>query len=340
MANHRRINAREFVDDFRSRMSDAQLMGKYGLTSERLKGVFVRLVGAGAIRREELEERSPYYNDPSKRVKTRRYARVSVSVPLPAFELDKPKRKALVRDMSEKGLRLAGFRESIGKVGEVRHLVIPAGTFVNADAIQMTAECRWIKKSGTGREYYIAGFEIVSISRDGQEKLARLMDQLYLSETASVDLQDLPTAELIAENDYLYEQYHQDSEQEALKQPAVLGQNAVAPISVRRVPRYKPQFRILVYDLRDTSFSGQVRDISERGLQVAGIPTKVLEEKRLLIQTNKLSDLQPVSFDAECRWAKTETERNLCLAGFEITRISSEGFCELQKLIECVSSRE
>lgn len=94
--------------------------------------------------------------------------------------------------------------------------------------------------------------------------------------------------------------------------------------------------RLPVYDMENLINEGQVVDISERGLQVLGIPATVGETKGFLIQADYFADVFPFSFEAECKWA-SKNEAGEWTAGFKIVKISEGGLEELQKLIRMLS---
>lgn len=57
--NKRRITAREVLADVRTGASDPALMEKYRLSAQGLQSVFQKLLKAGVLTREELDERVP-----------------------------------------------------------------------------------------------------------------------------------------------------------------------------------------------------------------------------------------------------------------------------------------
>jgi hypothetical protein len=52
------IEASEFVRDFKSRMDDDSLMGKYGLSSEQLQRIFRELSQYGLLTDKEIDSRA------------------------------------------------------------------------------------------------------------------------------------------------------------------------------------------------------------------------------------------------------------------------------------------
>ena len=67
----------------------------------------------------------------------------------------------ILRDISEKGLRVAGID---ARVGQARTFQIPIDLFMQADPLLILAECKWAKPTGKIKEYVVAGFEILDLT--------------------------------------------------------------------------------------------------------------------------------------------------------------------------------
>jgi hypothetical protein len=80
----------------------------------------------------------------------------------------------VLRDISEKGLRVAGIEAS---VGQAKTLQVPVDLFVQAAPLLITAECKWVEAKGKITPYAIAGFEVVGLS-GGDRKLLREFTRL------------------------------------------------------------------------------------------------------------------------------------------------------------------
>ena len=99
------IKARKIAADVRARVSDFELMSKYDLSLEQLEKVLRKLVDAGTIREDEMNERGPFFDDPANRLKTRRFARTYLRIPLEIEDLNEPANKGLLIDLSKEGFR-------------------------------------------------------------------------------------------------------------------------------------------------------------------------------------------------------------------------------------------
>ena len=101
----------------------------------------------------------------------------------------------------------------------------------------------------------------------------------------------------------------------------------------RRKPR---SFLFVLVPAYDTSIRGveaRFHDVSEQGLQVAGIQSEPGESKTLIVRADGFVNVSSFQVTAECRWAQTEGPGGECVAGFQITAISDEDLEELKKLI-------
>ncbi|MFH0824674.1 MAG: hypothetical protein V2B18_18115 [Pseudomonadota bacterium] len=109
---------------------------------------------------------------------------------------------------------------------------------------------------------------------------------------------------------------------------------------IRQDPRNYVVVPLPIYDLDDIAIEGNVVDITEHGVQVAGIEAKMGETKRFLIQPDEFVDVFPFQFDAVCRWVDLKKEPGTCLGGYEITGISQGGVHQLLKLIRLLTFGE
>lgn len=105
----------------------------------------------------------------------------------------------------------------------------------------------------------------------------------------------------------------------------------------RDLPRNYLMFKLPIYQAEDLLEEGYIRDITENGLQVAGITAKKGEVKDLLIQAEEFADVSPFTFEAECRWSVSDSDEDGCVAGFLIRDISEECLEELRKLIRALA---
>ncbi len=105
----------------------------------------------------------------------------------------------------------------------------------------------------------------------------------------------------------------------------------------RQVPRCYPVVELPIYDVDDPTLEGLVWDISEKGVQVAGIEARIDQRKTFFIQANDFGSFNPFSFEAECRWVTTESQSGLRVCGFEILGISDKDMEELRTVIDLLA---
>jgi hypothetical protein len=107
--------------------------------------------------------------------------------------------------------------------------------------------------------------------------------------------------------------------------------------TVRQLQRYYLDFDLPIVQTDPQEIEGRVRDLSERGVGVRGIPSKIDETKTLLIRHEKFFLLKPFFFRATCRWARSAEAAQDCIAGFEIVEISREADENLTKLVRMLT---
>jgi uncharacterized protein (DUF433 family) len=107
-------------------------------------------------------------------------------------------------------------------------------------------------------------------------------------------------------------------------------------MNLRQLERYYLDFDLPILDVNAPDIAGKVRDITEQGVGVIGIPAQVGEMKTFLILHKKLFLIKPFLFEARCCWAKgSETDEGF-VAGFQITNTSDADRKQLRKLARIV----
>ena len=112
-------------------------------------------------------------------------------------------------------------------------------------------------------------------------------------------------------------------------------QSLKAAMSHKRVlPRGYTLFSVQVQDATNLAIVGIVNDITEKGLQVAGIISKVGETRTFLIRSDVFAIRPPIMLEAACRWVKQRDAFGEYVAGFEITRLSRNDIEGLRNLVK------
>jgi hypothetical protein len=110
-------------------------------------------------------------------------------------------------------------------------------------------------------------------------------------------------------------------------------------LAARRSPRLYVPIALKVYR-NETGEKGFIRDISENGMRVAGVQAKAGEKVIFDIPMSDINGLNPLRFEALCRWTRLEGKnRKYPVGGFEITSISKEAEVQYSEIRDLVLSR-
>jgi hypothetical protein len=108
---------------------------------------------------------------------------------------------------------------------------------------------------------------------------------------------------------------------------------AESPEKVRGEARFCLDFDLPIFEKGYHEIRGRIVDISERGVGVVGPSARVGEIRHFVVHHEDFFEIEPFSFEAECRWTKGEQDRLESLSGYRIIRISDKDLDELRKLI-------
>jgi hypothetical protein len=98
--------------------------------------------------------------------------------------------------------------------------------------------------------------------------------------------------------------------------------------------------RVPIYDL-GTGSSGILRDISVRGMRVAGLDASVGHARKFQIPTDMFLQGDPLLIVAECKWVDTRGKgRRFPVAGFEIMDLSQSDRMTLRNFFNFLVLRE
>src|SRR5208283_4078127 len=105
-------------------------------------------------------------------------------------------------------------------------------------------------------------------------------------------------------------------------------------ITGRTHPRADLAVRVPIYDIGSGSI-GVLRDISETGLRVAGIESRVGQAKTFQIPIDMFMQAEPLLIIAECKWVEMKgRHRKYHVAGFEIMDLSETDSLVLRNFIK------
>jgi len=174
----RKIKARKIVGDIRARVSDFEIMSKYGLSLEQLEKVLEALLKAGQIRGPEIKERGPFFDNPVNRSKTRRFPRTYLRVPLEIEDLNDSANRGLLIDLSEEGFRTRSIKAVVG----AENVFLVSLKEVRKRTVRLRATCVWAKQDVDAKVLQEAGFKIVHISESDLLELQGVAGLLSLGD--------------------------------------------------------------------------------------------------------------------------------------------------------------
>lgn len=106
---------------------------------------------------------------------------------------------------------------------------------------------------------------------------------------------------------------------------------------IRLLDRKKLDFALEIYEYDNPDVRGIVVDISERGVGIRGMDAGVGDVKTFVIAADDLFQIDPVMFEAVCRWVGGEDLTRGSFGGYELTDPSETGLRDLLDLINALS---
>lgn len=108
-------------------------------------------------------------------------------------------------------------------------------------------------------------------------------------------------------------------------------------VATREIMRHEVDFNLPVYDTSRPDIHGQVRDVSEQGISLAGIAAKEGDVKTLVVLDDDFGEFSSFELEGCCRWCFTDPKDETCLTGFSINEISEDDLVELRKLVRLLT---
>lgn len=105
----------------------------------------------------------------------------------------------------------------------------------------------------------------------------------------------------------------------------------------REVPRHRLAVEVVIYELKHPEIKGVLTNIAEKGIAITGIEARVGETKTLIIPAVNFVQVDPIRFEAECRWAGEDSITRKWSSGFEIVNISKKCLGDLEILLQSAS---
>ncbi len=165
------IDGTDLTKDIRAGMSDAELMQKYGLSSEGLRFTLQTLIDTQVISLDEMYNTTSSQSDTVLVNDMRESPRYFFAVVVEIYETNRPHIRGNLSNITESGIATEGIE---AREGDAKVFVIPTDRFPEVERIVLEAECRWAKQDESTGEWS-AGFEITKISDECLDNLAKLM---------------------------------------------------------------------------------------------------------------------------------------------------------------------
>ncbi len=108
---------------------------------------------------------------------------------------------------------------------------------------------------------------------------------------------------------------------------------------MRRSVRFTLRKPLPIYDTAKPEEELLVRDISEQGVCVEGVLTRVNNVKTFMVDAKEFAPVGPIAFSARCRWIRRRPSGEN-LAGFEIIEISPASMAEIRRLIDSINVQD
>ncbi len=101
---------------------------------------------------------------------------------------------------------------------------------------------------------------------------------------------------------------------------------------LRKIVGSPSAYPIPIYEADRPESRGEVRNVTERGVGIKGIPAKVGETKTFVMDAGAFVAVAPVTFNGQCRWIRKKSSGDY-VGGFEITMISETSLQHLRKVL-------
>lgn len=119
--------------------------------------------------------------------------------------------------------------------------------------------------------------------------------------------------------------------------PSSSHHDTVSVENKREVPRCHFAMEVIIYEVRHPEIKGLLNNVAEKGIAITGIEAQIGGTKTFIIPAVNFVQIDPIRFDAECKWAGKDSITGEWNSGFEITNISKTCLGDLKKLVQSAS---
>ncbi len=92
-----------------------------------------------------------------------------------------------------------------------------------------------------------------------------------------------------------------------------------------------------IYEMGRPDHVGRLSEITERGLAISGIESRIGEIKSFVIPCRDFLKVRHVTFEAKCLWVKRHRTTRELSVGFQITKIDRRTLGHLRSLIQLLT---
>lgn len=294
------VRAADAIADIKAGMSDSELMDKYRLSSKGLQDLFEQLVKAKLVAPTEIERRMPA---------------VDKTVELRDFLGD--------IDLNE---LLKEPEEEIPSVWRC-----PSCGVSQDKEYEICPECNF----GSTPKRTDAKNKTNTNARKKPVNVAQVLKDVRagLTDSELMEKYGIPY-------ERLDEVFRQLLDSNAITRGELYGRSSlfldtVTVDAVHDESAHYLAFPVPISDAMDPSIVGRLRNVGEQMVGMVGIEAEIDEERSFVVYPEKFVDIQPIAFDATCRWLITEPEGSY--AGFEITFISDKDRERLELLVRSLT---
>lgn len=104
--------------------------------------------------------------------------------------------------------------------------------------------------------------------------------------------------------------------------------------SMKKFPLGSLSFSVPVCEPERPEIIGSLKDVTDKGIGVAGIEAKVGETKSFVIFSNESTEATEIRFEAVCTWFERQSPKRTPFARFRVREISEESVQRLRELLQ------
>ncbi len=106
--------------------------------------------------------------------------------------------------------------------------------------------------------------------------------------------------------------------------------------ATRSVVRHEVCLTLPVHDMMHPKIQGCILDLSDKGLRIHGIESRLNQVRAMLIRPEKTFGIPSIVFRARCRWVSRAENLIDFTAGYEIIEIAPRDLANLRKLTQAI----